>query len=250
MRKTSKWIPLLLIVGVGDDMGINLAVTLARGGSKSIPKKNIAPIKGVPLLAYTIIEAQECSSIDAYIVNTDCEEIAKVAESYGAEVQFGRPDELSTDSASSGDTLKYAVERYESEKGVAVCTVTELMATNPLKLAVDIDACFNMLHKHSADSVIAMGRLYDHHPSRIKYLDQEGRVKDFYPEVPESRRQDLAPNAYIRAGSIYCMTRDQIDSAQRYGGQSSFGYVLPDERFMNIDEPRDLMIAELLMKER
>jgi CMP-N-acetylneuraminic acid synthetase len=232
---------------MGVIMAINLAVTLARGGSKSIPQKNIALINEIPLLAYTIREALKSKLVDQYIVNTDCSDIACVAEQFGAEVQFGRPLDLSTDTASSGETLKYVVNRYELEKKIKVKAVVELMATNPLKLAIDIDSCVELLYEKNADSVIAMGRLYDHHPSRIKFLDNEARIRDFYPEIPESRRQDLLPFAYIRAGSIYCMTRTQIDTGIRYGGDKSFGYILPDERFLNIDEPRDLLIAEQLM---
>jgi len=227
---------------------MNLGVTLARGGSKSIPKKNIAEVSGKPLLAYTIEAAKRSKYLDKYLVNTDCEEIAAVAEKYGAIVQFGRPDELSLDTASSGDTLMYVVERFENETGIKVDLVTELMATNPLKTEEDIDACVSMLIEKSADSVIAMGRLYDHHPSRIKYLDEEGVISDFYPEVPESRRQDLTPLAYIRAGSVYVMTREQISTTLRYGGKRSYGYILPDERFLNIDEPRDLLIAHQIIE--
>ena len=123
------------------------------------------------------------------------------------------------------------------------------MATNPLKTEEDIDACVLMLIDKSADSVIALGRLFDHHPSRIKYLDEQGVISDFYPEVPESRRQDLMPLAYIRAGSVYVMTREQISTARRYGGKKSYGYILPDERFLNIDEPRDLLLATQLLSE-
>jgi len=228
---------------------MNLGITLARGGSKSIPKKNIAKIDGKPLIAYTIEAALRSSTLDNYIVNTDCEEIAGVASSYGAIVQFGRPNELSIDTASSGDTLKYVIERYETENKVNVSYATELMATNPLKNEFDIDECFSMLISKSADSVIAIGRLHDHHPSRIKYLNDKGVICDFYPEEPESRRQDLRPHAFIRAGSIYVMTRDQISTSLRYGGSKSYGYILPDERFINIDEPRDLLLADQILKE-
>lgn len=224
-----------------------LGVTLARGGSKSIPLKNIALINGVPLIAYTIREALKSELLDHYIVNTDSEEIANVAREYGAEVQFGRPEFLSTDVASSGETLKYVVETFEEIASCKVNTIVELMATNPLKSARDINACVNQFISTDADSVVAMGRLYDHHPSRIKYLDEDDKICDFYPEVPESRRQDLTPAAYVRAGSIYVMSRAKIATGIRYGGSRSYGYKLPDERFLNIDEPRDLLVAEALL---
>ena len=233
----------------GVKMSFILGVTLARGGSKSILKKNIVKINGTPLIAYTIKEARKSPLIDNYIVNTDCPEICKVAEKHGAEVQFGRPNELCSDTAQSGDTLKYVVERFETEIKIKVDIVVEIMATNPLKIVFDIDACIKLLIDNEADSSIAMGRLYDHHPSRIKYLGKDGEICNFYPEIPESRRQDLHPNAYIRAGSIYVMTRSQISSGKRYGVGKSLAYVLPDERFINIDQPRDLILAEQIIKE-
>ena len=224
-----------------------LGVTLARGGSKSIPLKNISLINNIPLLAYTIMEAQKSEFIDHYLVNTDSDEIATVAKKYGADVQFGRPEHLSADTASSGDTLKYVVERFEKDSSLQTKIVVELMATNPLKSVLDIDGCIEKYNSLDAESVIAMGRLYDHHPSRIKFLDDDDRICDFYPEVPESRRQDLSPAAYVRAGSIYVLSRDKLNTGIRYGGSRSFGYRLPDERFLNIDEPRDLLVAETLL---
>ena len=125
-------------------MSFILGVTLARGGSKSILKKNIVKINGTPLIAYTIQEARKSPLIDNYIVNTDCPEICKVAEKHGAEVQFGRPNELCSDTAQSGDTLKYVVERFETERKIKVDIVVEIMATNPLKIVFDIDSCIKL----------------------------------------------------------------------------------------------------------
>jgi len=248
MLKILKWIRLKPIAVDGVKVTFILGVTLARGGSKSIKNKNIALINKLPLLSYTIKEAQKSKMINAYIVNTDSKKISNVAEEYGAKVQFGRPKELSSDKAQSGHTLKYVVERFEAETKINVTVVCELMATNPLKNSFDIDKCINLLLKNKADSAIAMGRLYDHHPSRIKYLNDDGQICDFYPEVPESRRQDLTPKAFIRAGSIYVMSRKQISSGLRYGSKKSLGYILPDERFINIDQMRDLQIAKLMLR--
>mgnify|MGYP001380566652 CR=1 FL=1 len=85
---------------------------------------------------------------------------------------------------------------------------------------------------------------------RLKYLDKEGIICDFYPEIPESRRQDLKPDAYIRAGSIYVVKRELIAKGLRYGEGKALGYILPDDRFINIDERRDLFVAEKIMSER
>ena len=109
-----------------------LAVTLARGGSKSIPKKNIALVAGKPLISYTISEAFKSKSVDQYVVSTDCDEIASVARALGVRNIIHRPKYLATDTAKSSDALLHAVQ-YMEEHGQYFDIVVELMVTNPLK---------------------------------------------------------------------------------------------------------------------
>ena len=226
-----------------------LAVTLARGGSKGIPQKNILDVNGYPLIAYTIYECLKSQYIDKYIVSTDCEEIAEIALSHGAEVPFIRPSKLASDSASSADALIHAV-NWAKKDDDNYDIVVEAMATNPLKKAIHIDHCIQLMEDNGYPYCTAVQELNDHHPARIKYLEN-GIMKDFFPEVLESRRQDLEPQAYIRAGSIYCMTTDALlATGARYGKDNTLAYVLPDEFVVNIDEPRDMVLAKLLLKER
>ena len=90
--------------------------------------------------------------------------------------------------------------------------------------------------------------LDDHHPIRIKKI-VDGKIKNFcLEEIPESRRQDLKPKAYIRNGSIYSMRRDMLEKGIRYGTEDSRAYIMPRERTVNIDEPMDLEIAKILME--
>jgi CMP-N-acetylneuraminic acid synthetase len=226
-----------------------LAVTLARGGSKGVPRKNIRTLAGLPLIAYTIREALRSKLITRYVVSTDDAEIADVARAHGAEVPFLRPPELSTDTASSKDCLKHAVEFMERRDGCRYDFVIELMCTHAFKTAEDIDAALEKLVSTGADSVIGMARLYDHHPARIKRIEDD-RIVDFcVPEVLDSRRQDLTPPAYIRNGSIYAMKRDVLMvQDRRYGTADSRPYVFPPERDVNIDDEADWHAAEFLMK--
>jgi CMP-N,N'-diacetyllegionaminic acid synthase len=226
-----------------------LGVTLARGGSKSVPKKNIKLLAGIPLIAHTIREALLSSYISRYVVSTDDIDIQKIALTYGAESPFLRPAELATDTASSVAALQNAVAWVEREEGVKYDCVIELMATNPLKTVNDIDACISKLIDTGADSVIAVHRLDDHHPARIKKILND-RIVDFcVPEKLESRRQDLTPQAYIRSGSIYALQRNHLMvQGQRYGSIESRPYILPPERAINIDSEIDFMIAEQLLK--
>lgn len=225
-----------------------LALTLARGGSKSVPKKNIRPILGVPLIAYTIAEALQSKFITRYIVSTDDEEIRQVAMRYGADAPFLRPSEYSTDTASSVAAMQHAVSWAEQEEGAKYDYVIELMCTNPMKTVVDIDAVIQKLVTTGADSVIAVHKLEDHHPIRIKKIVDD-RIVDFcLPEVPEMRRQDLKPDAYIRSGSIYALRRDYLMvDGRRYGSENSRPYILPPERSVNVDTETDFLIAEQLI---
>jgi CMP-N-acetylneuraminic acid synthetase len=225
-----------------------LGLTLARGGSKSVPRKNIKPIAGLPLIGYTIAEALKSKFITRYIVSTDDEEIQQVAIQCGAEAPFLRPSEFSTDEASSVSAMQHAVDWVEQQEGVEYDYIVELMCTNPMKTVEDIDASIEKLISTKADSVIAVHQLEDHHPARIKKIIDD-KITDFcIPEIPESRRQDLKPEAYIRSGSIYALKRDHLMiEGKRYGSDNSRPYILPQERAVNIDTEVDFMIAELML---
>ena len=226
-----------------------LGITLARGGSKSIPKKNIRPISGRPLIAYTIREALKSRYISRYIVSTDDKHIQDIAIQYGADTPFLRPAEFATDDASSLVALKHAVSFVEDQEKCRYDYVVELMCTNPLKRACDIDLCIEKLIRTGADSVIAVHKLEDHHPIRIKKIVDDRLVDFCLEEVPEARRQDLKPEAFIRSGSIYSVRRDELMiHDRRYGSENSRPYILPPHRAINIDTEIDFLVAERLLE--
>jgi len=228
-----------------------LGITLARGGSKSVPRKNIRPILGIPLIGYTILESIKSKFLTRYIVSTDDIEIQNISLEYGAESPFLRPKEYATDTASSVEALQHAVDWIEREEGSKYDYIVEIMCTNPTKIVKDIDRCIEKLIDTDADSVIAVHRLEDHHPARIKKIEND-RIVDFcIPEVSESRRQDLKPNAYIRSGSVYAVKRDHLmNDGLRYGSQNSRPYILPNLRAVNVDTEIDFLIAEQIIKNR
>lgn len=228
-----------------------LAITLARGGSKSIYKKNIALLKNKPLISYTINAALDSKHIDDYIISTDDKEIADVAENLGATVPFLRPENLSSDTASSADALIHAVNVYEEIINKKYDYIVELMCTNPFKSGQMIDEIITLLDRNeTADAVITVERLLDHHPARIKKIEN-GYIRDFCVEEElESRRQDLKPEAYIRNGNIYALRRDllMIQKA-RYGTNFCVPYYKEDIPSANIDEPSDFYKAESLLND-
>ncbi len=225
-----------------------LGIILARGGSKSIPKKNIYPIKGIPLIAFTICEGLRSKYLDRLIVSSDDEDIKEIAKSYGAEAPFNRPAELADDTATSADALLHAVQWAEKDEGEKYDYIVELMCPNPMKTAEDIDFAIEKLDKTGSDYVIGVVRLEEHHPIRIKKIENDLIVDFCVPETPETRRQDLKPDAYIRNGSIYAMKRDVLmTKKRRYDKKNARPYIFPPERSVNIDSRADLYIAESLI---
>ena len=210
-----------------------LCIILARGGSKGVVNKNIQPLLGIPLIAYTIIAARKSKYIDRIIVSSDDNQIRKIARKYKAEAPFKRPKNLSSDSSNVHDAFKHAVKWTEKDDKFDYDFLIELLCTNPFKTSGDIDGAIEKLYKSKADSVIGVTKLEDHHPIRIKKIVND-KIKDFcIEEIPGTNRQDLKPDAYIRNGSIYACKRDAIDC--RVGSNNSRPFIMPPEKSINIE---------------
>ena len=228
-----------------------LAVILARGGSKGIPKKNIVDLNGAPLIYYTIKAALDSKVFDEVVVSTDCAEIDSVAQFYGAEVPFMRPDELSQDHIWSRDALKHAVLECENIFDKTYDYIVELPCVAPLRNALHIREAHKKLVNTGADSVISVCRMQDKHPVRMKRIVDD-TIQDFcnqHPEGEGSRRQDLEP-CYIRNGAIYAMTRDCIVEMFSRNGDVSRPYIMDEFVSVNIDSKVDLATATAIMKAR
>ena len=225
-----------------------LGITLARSGSKGVPGKNTKLLCGEPLIAHTIKEARQSTLLTDYIVSTDSQEVANLSKRLGADVPFIRPQELAQDNSSSVSALKHAVNEMERLRKLKYDFVIELMVTNPFKTTFDIDKAIQTLIDSGADSVIAVKRVTDGHPARLKKLIR-GRIEDFcVPEELESRRQDLKPDAFIRCGAIYALTRSELmDRNRRYGSNFSLAMELAYTDSVNIDDENDFALAEILM---
>tara|TARA_Y100001937_G_C7135846_1_gene339943 strand:- start:5947 stop:6663 length:717 start_codon:yes stop_codon:yes gene_type:complete len=235
-------------------MGVKLKVLgiiLARGGSKTIPKKNIKTLNGKPLMAYTIDSALKSDVFDDFIVSTDDTNIAGVALEYGAKVPFMRPDELSGDTIWSRDAVKHAVLECEKIYDKKYDYVMELPCTAPLRNENHIREAYQMLISNDVDSVTSVTRMVDKHPVRMKRI-VDNNLEDFCKEFPEgegSRKQDLEP-CYIRNGAIYSMTRNCIVEKFSRHGDKCMPYVMDEDVSVNIDTIVDFKLAEILMREK
>lgn len=223
-----------------------IAVIPARGGSKSIPGKNIRPLQGKPLLAWSIDVAKHVSEIDRIIVSTDDDEIASVGREYGAEV-YTRPAHLATDEALVIDALKDLLARLESE-GEKAEWIILLEPTCPLRTADDVRACMKLLAKDGYDSV-ATFKEADLNPHRA------WRITDGLPEVfvdgaiPWLPRQKL-PKAYQLNGAVYLFRASLLEKGAKSLLVGKLGAVLmPRDRSQDIDDKVDFMIVEALLRE-
>ena len=223
-----------------------IAVVPARGGSKSIPGKNIKPLCGKPLLAWSIDIARQVAEIDRVIVSTDDSEIAAVGRKYGAEV-YDRPAHLATDEALVIDALKNLLNRLESE-GDAPEWVILLEPTCPLRSADDVRRCLELVAGGQFDSV-ATFKDADLNPHRAWRL-ADGIPEVFIPgAVPWLPRQKL-PKAYQLNGAVYIFRAALLAEEAKSLLVGRLGAVLmPRERSQDIDDHLDFMIVEALMRE-
>lgn len=224
---------------------MRLAIIPARGGSKRIPRKNIKPFCGKPMIAWSIDAALKSGCFDRVIVSTDDDEIAEVARQHGAEVPFMRPLELSDDHTGTIPVIRHAIETINSEdRGVeqACC----LYATAPFIQAEDLRRGLEILRGSDVDYAFSVTS-YAFPIQRALRLTHEGRVEMFNPEHFNTRSQDL-DEAYHDAGQFYWGRADAWLQGKMIFCPASLPVMLPRHRVQDIDTPEDWVRAEWLFK--
>lgn len=229
-----------------------LGVIPARGGSKSIPRKNLAPVAGRPLLAYAIGAARRARRLDRFVVSTEDEEIAAVARELGAEVPFLRPPELATDDVSIVPVVRHAMESMDA-LGFRADAVLSLQATSPFLEGDDIDVAIEKLETSGADSVCSVEPIEHAHPYWVKRLEGD-RILPFNDASDDSylQRQDLPP-AYILDGGLFLRRRELLEkwSGRDFGlGADVRAVVLGGIKSLHIDDPLELEMVRFFMSEK
>jgi CMP-N-acetylneuraminic acid synthetase len=221
------------------------ALIPARGGSKSIPRKNIVPVGGKPLIAWTIEAALGSKLLDRVYVSTDDEEIASVSRAHGAEVPFMRPAELASDEAGSLGVALHALD-WMSAHGGEPDYLLLLQPTSPLRTTEDIDGAIRLAEERHASAVLGVCEASPH-PWLARQISAEGVLSDFFPlkEKP-SRRQDYPP-AYMINGALYLNRATSLRSTRTFQPPDAQAYVMPAERSLDIDTPMELRLVDLLL---
>jgi len=225
-----------------------IAIITARGGSKSIPKKNITLLAGKPLIAWTIETALRSTGLNRVIVSTDDTEIAEVARQWGAEVPFMRPAELAQDDSPHIPVMVHAVEWLESHEDMRPDYVLLLQPTSPLRSTEDIDGATRLAFEKDADSVVSVCQAFSH-PYLTKRIAPDGRLLDFVPKPEGYLCRQALPQAYAVNGAIYLVRRDVLIERQTFYTERTYAYVMPQQRSLDIDTPWDIHLANLILKD-
>ncbi|RTE86815.1 MULTISPECIES: pseudaminic acid cytidylyltransferase [Gammaproteobacteria] len=222
-----------------------LAVIPARGGSKRIPRKNIKPFCGKPMIAWSIEAALNSHCFERVVVSTDDEEIAEVARSYGAETPFVRPQKLSDDYTGTSPVVRHAIETLK-EQGESYDEVCCIYATAPFLVPEFLSSAKQMLTDHSCPYVFSICS-FPYPIQRAVKLSDSGHVEKFEQRNFNVRSQDLE-EAFHDAGQFYWGTSEAWLSKESVFSGRAQGFVLPRSRVQDIDTHEDWERAELMMK--
>jgi pseudaminic acid cytidylyltransferase len=224
---------------------MKLAIIPARGGSQRIPRKNIKPFGGKPIIAWSIAAAQDSGIFDYIMVSTDDAEIANIAHDYGADVPFMRPSGLSDDHTGIMPVVRHAV-KWCKTRGLDPAQVCCIYATAPFIRSSDIRKGFDLLAQTEASFVFSVTS-YAFPIQRAFKLLEDGSIEMFDPTQFLTRSQDL-PEAYHDAGQFYWGTQAAWLSGAPMFGSGSVPVILPRYRVQDIDTLEDWQQAEALMK--
>jgi len=225
-----------------------VAVITARGGSRGLPRKNVLPLAGIPLIVHSIRVAQEARLVRRVIVSTDDEEIIAIAREHGAEVPFIRPPELSTADSAHIDVMLHVVSWLE-EHGDLPDAVLLLQPTTPLRIPEDLDGAIRLMESTGCPAVVGLSPA-ESHPYLTYKVDGEGLLTGFVDHgLRYPRRQDLPP-AYTLNGALYLNRCSSLRETQMFQPPGTFGWVMPAERSVDIDSLEDFLVAEKLLRVR
>jgi N-acylneuraminate cytidylyltransferase/CMP-N,N'-diacetyllegionaminic acid synthase len=224
----------------------------ARGGSKGLPGKNIRPLLGKPLIAWTIATALDAAKRHPgrVVVSTDDEAIARVARDHGAEVPFLRPSELATDTASSMDVVLHALDWFK-QKGEHFDLLCMLEATSPQRDVHDVAGAMEMLlATQQAESIVGVCRSEGGHPVFLARKQEDHIISPYQGDTFRFLRRQEIDDVYFFEGSMYIARTSTLAQRKSFYHDRTLGYEMPKWKSFEVDDITDFTIIEALMKAR
>lgn len=223
-----------------------LAIIPARSGSMGLADKNILPVLGKPLIAYTIEAAIHSKCFDVVFVSTDSRRYAEIAIEYGANASFLRSEATASNSASTWDAVREVLARFK-DRSETFDVITLLQPTSPLRNSTDIQYAMKLFDEKDAIFVESVCEM-EHSPLWSNTLDETLSLKDFIKPENNIRRQ-LLPKYYRENGAIYIIRAKNLDNLDYLYLDGSYAYIMPAERSIDIDDSVDMKIAKIMLKQ-
>lgn len=224
-----------------------IAIIPIRSGSKGLKNKNILPLNGKPLVAYSIEAALKSKEFDTVFVSTDSAEYAEIAKKYGADVSFLRSPETSSDTAGSWDVVREVLEEFKN-RGETYDEIMLLQATSPLRNADDIKEAVKLFYDKKADSVQSVCEM-DHSPLWSNTLPEDHSMDNFAIDPYDDMPRQKLPKYYRLNGAIYLLKVEELNKEKMFR-HKCYAYVMPAERSVDIDTEFDFRIAELYLGDK
>lgn len=226
-----------------------LGIIPARGGSRSIPRKNLVPLAGRPLLEYTCEAALSSRRLNRTILSTDDEEIAGAGKACGVEVPFLRPSDLARDGTPMVDVVQHAVSWLAEHERYLAELIVILQPTSPLRRAEHIDAALDLIIETGADTVVSVVQVpHQFNPVSLMRLDN-GRLVPLVDQPMILRRQDK-PLVYARNGPAVLVVRREVIAQGRLYGDTVRPLEMSLMDSVDVDGPDDLALAEFYLNRR
>ncbi|GIU70250.1 MAG: hypothetical protein KatS3mg002_1486 [Candidatus Woesearchaeota archaeon] len=221
-----------------------LAIIPARGGSKRLPRKNILPLAGKPLIAWTIEAGLGSKYLDEVVVTSDSDKILEIANNYKVHI-IKRPPELATDTASTIEVVEHVLSSIDKKFDFIVL----LQPTSPLRTAKHIDEAIELLFEKNADAVISVCEV-DHSPLWCNTLPEDLNMSNFLPKDVKGKRSQDLPKFYRLNGAIYiCKTDKFLEEKTFFLNKNIYAYIMDRKYSIDIDEEIDFKLAKVLIKE-
>ena len=222
----------------------SIAIITARSGSKGLPHKNIKELCGKPMMAYTIEACLSSGCFDKVHVSTDSQEYAEIAKEYGADVPFLRTEELSSDTATTEQVIRYVLSEYD-KRGEVYDTFAIMQPTSPLRNAEDVKQAFKLMKEKNANSVIGVCEM-EHSPRWCNTLPEDGSMEGFLRRETNKDRHSFSTYYRIN-GAMYLVKREIYTEHTAMYGSGSYAYIMPKYRSVDVDDIMDFKIAEALL---
>ncbi|MGE5490533.1 MAG: cytidylyltransferase domain-containing protein [Actinomycetota bacterium] len=223
-----------------------LGLIPARGGSKGLPGKNIRPLCGKPLIAWSIEQGRASACVDAVVVSTDSQEIADVARTYGAEVPFLRPAHLAADTSPTIDAVIHALDFLAAE-GREFDIVALLETTSPLRDVSDIDeAVAALVSTPGAESIVGVAQVEGAHPDFLTTMDR-GFLRPYRQVGMVAKRRQELEALFYPEGTIYVSYAESLRRRRSFYHEATLGHVGDRYKAFEIDELCDAIAVEALL---